>query len=129
MKEYVLIFRMDIVTPEAQPSENQMTEYMTLWMGWIQSISDQHKLAVGGNHLAVTGKVLRPNDVISDGPYVSHNESVAGYMIILAKDEDDAIQIAKKCPILQGVGTSVEIRETATLEAMKSVRRTAMERK
>jgi hypothetical protein len=127
MKEYVLIFRMDILTPEAQPSENQMAEYMTLWMEWIQSISDRHKLAAGGNHLTIKGKVLRPNDVISDGPYVSNNESVAGYIIIFARDEDDALQIAKKCPILQGVGTSVEIRQTATPEAMKSVKRTALE--
>ena len=48
------------------------------------------------------------------------NESVTGYIIILAKDIADAVHIAKKCPILQGEGTSVVIRETFTPWTMKS---------
>jgi hypothetical protein len=121
--EYLLIFRMDILTPEAQPSKKQMAEYMAHWMGWINSISKQQKLAVGGNHLIPNGKVLQPNGIIQNGAYVSNNESVAGYIITFAKDEDDAVQIAKECPILQGEGTSVEIRQIATPESMKSAGR------
>ena len=48
------------------------------------------------------------------------NESVTGYIIILAKDIADAVHIAKKCPILQCEGTSVEVRETVTPWTMKS---------
>jgi hypothetical protein len=50
---------------------------------------------------------------MKEGPYVLNKESIAGYIIILAKDMEDATSIAKKCPILQGEGTSVEVRETA----------------
>jgi hypothetical protein len=39
MKEFVLIFRMDITTEEIQPSEVQMELYMTQWMAWINDIS------------------------------------------------------------------------------------------
>jgi hypothetical protein len=70
------------------------------------------------------GKVLRANNVIVTEPYISDKESVAGYIIILAKDIDDAIRIAQKCPILHGEGTSVEIRETATPEYIKTTKRT-----
>jgi hypothetical protein len=124
MKEFVLIFRMDIMTKEAQPSPEQMKLYMTQWMEWINDISAQGKLADGGNHLSRSGKVLRPKNSMTDEPYVSNKESVAGYIIILAKDIDDAVHIAKKCPILQGEGTSVEVRETATPETMRTARRT-----
>jgi hypothetical protein len=115
MKEFVLIFRMDITTREAQPSQEQMNLYMIQWMEWVNSISSQEQLADGGNHLSNTvGRVIRPKNVITDGPYTVNKESVAGYILILANDIDDAVRIAKNCPILQGEGTSVEVRETAT---------------
>jgi hypothetical protein len=113
MKEYVLLFRMDITTKSAQPHEAQMNSYMVSWMQWINSISAKGKLANGGNHFSKEGKFLRPGNTIIDVPYVANKESVAGYIIIFAKDMDDAISIAQKCPILEGEGTSVEIRETA----------------
>ena len=56
--------------------------------------------------------MIRRNNIISDGPYTVNNESVAGYILIQAEDMDGALIIAKKCPILQVEGTSVEIRET-----------------
>lgn len=126
MKEFVLIFRMDILTKEIQPSPEQMELYMTQWMEWINDISAQNQLADGGNHLSYSGKVLRPNNVMTDEPYSVNKESVAGYIIILAKDIDDAVRIAKKCPILQGEGTSVEVRETATPEAIQTKKRTTI---
>jgi len=114
MKEFILFFRMDITTPEAQPSPEQMELYMVQWMEWINEIDSRDQLAEGGNHLSYSGKVLRSNNVISNEPYTSNKESVSGYILILAKDMDDAVGIARKCPILQGEGTSVEVRETAT---------------
>jgi len=81
MKEFLLIFRMDITTKEAQPSPEQMKLYMTQWMEWINDISAQQQLADGGNHLLPIGKVLRSNNVIVNEPYTSNKESVAGYII------------------------------------------------
>lgn len=124
MKEFLLIFRMDITTKDAQPTPAQMQVYMTQWMEWINDISAQKRLADGGNHLLKSGKVLRSKGVINDEPYTVNKESVAGYIIVLAKNIDDAVRIASKCPILQGEGTSVEVRETATPETMSSTKRT-----
>lgn len=125
MKEFALFFRMDILTESVQPSAEQLKSYMESWMDWINSISAKNQLAPGGNHFLPAGKVLRPNQEESNGPYVANNESLAGYILILAKDMDDAILIAKACPILQGEGTSVEIREPATPEPMKNMTRTS----
>jgi hypothetical protein len=123
MKEFVLIFRMNITTEEIQPSPDQMKLYMAQWMEWINNLSAQERLAKGGNHLSRTGKVLRAKDVMTDGPYTVNGESVAGYILVLANDIDDAVRMAKQCPILQGDGTSVEVRETATPEIMRATKR------
>lgn len=125
MKEFTLFFRMDILTEAVQPSAEQMEVYMTQWMEWINQISDKGQLADGGNHFLPTGKLLKSKGKITDGPYVANNESVAGYIIILAIDMDGAIKIAQACPILLGEGTSVEIREAATPESMKAVERSS----
>jgi len=120
MKEFVLLFRMDITSPVAQPSPRQMELDMVEWMEWIDYITDKGQLAEGGNHLSYSGKVIRPFNAIVNEPYTVKNESVTGYIIILAKDIADAVHIAKKCPILQCEGTSVEVRETVTPWTMKS---------
>jgi hypothetical protein len=113
MNKFVLFFRMDITTPEVQPSPEQMEIYMKQWDKWINGIAAKKKLAKGGTHLSTEGKVLRSNIFISDGPYETNKESVAGYIIIKAKNMNEAVEIAKECPILQGEGTSVEVRKMA----------------
>ena len=114
MKEFVLMFRMDITTPEAQPTPEQMEAYMKDWMEWINDISAHGQLADGGNHLSNAGTVLRSNNRLTKEPYALNNESVSGYIIILAKNVNEAVSVARKCPILMGEGTSVEVRETGT---------------
>ena len=113
MKEFVLLFRMDITNKDAQPSKKQMELYMQQWISWINEISDNGQLADGGNHFSRQGRVLKPNNEVIGTPHISDNNSVAGYIIVLAKNINEATKIAKKCPILNGQNTSVEIRETA----------------
>jgi len=122
MKEFVLLFRMDITTPEVQPTPEQMEGYMKDWMEWINDISSRGQLADGGNHLSSSGTVLRSKNRLKEEPYTSDNESVSGYIIILAENKDDAVSIARKCPILRGEGTSVEVRETETPGNIKSTK-------
>jgi hypothetical protein len=113
MKEFVLLFRMDITNKETQPTKKQMEIYMQQWMEWINEIANNDQIADGGNHFSRQGRVLKPNNKVIDTPYVADNNSVAGYIIILADNIDEATIIARKCPILNGQNTSVEIRETA----------------
>jgi hypothetical protein len=114
MKEFVLIFRMDITTVEAQPTPEQMRVYMQQWVSWLDGIADQKQLADGGNHFSKEGAVLHPQNARSDGPYTVNRESAAGYVIVLAENFEGAVRLAQKCPILQGSGTSVEVREVAS---------------
>ena len=105
---------MDITNEDAQPSKEQMKIYMQQWMEWINEIADNKQLADGGNHFSREGRVLKPNGEIVETPFIADNNSIAGYILVLAENLDQATMIAKKCPILNGQNTSVEIRETGT---------------
>ncbi len=109
MKTFALIFRMDILNN--QPTQEQMKEYEKLWLSWINEITANGKLAEGGNHFSRNGRVLHSAQRIEENPFTCDNLSVAGNILIKVDNLEDATLIAKKCPILEGENTSVEIRE------------------
>jgi hypothetical protein len=109
MKEYLLIFRNDFkAIPSLSPEEMQANTKK--WMDWIGGIAAQNKLANRGNRLASSGKVVNQNNVITDGPYSEIKESVGGYSIIKTDSYEEAVEIAKGCPVLT-MGGNVEVRE------------------
>lgn len=114
MKKFALLFRTNITNSKKQPSPEEMNMYMSAWMQWVNEIETKGQLVEGGNHFSKQGKVLRPNSKFSVGPYVAEDVSVAGYILIVAQDLEDASSIAQNCPILKGENTSVEIRELAS---------------
>lgn len=87
---------------------------MQQWSEWIKEIEEFKQLATGGNHLSKQGREIIPNNKIIESPHIADNNTIAGYIIILAENLDEATRIAIKCPIVNGQRTSVEIRETAT---------------
>ena len=109
MKQFILLFRADYNNISGVSSE-EMQNRNNRWMDWIDDLAEKDRLAEGGNHLDSTGKVLRGN-TISDGPFREPNESVLGYILILATSLGEAVELAKACPLLAGEGTSVEVRE------------------
>jgi hypothetical protein len=114
MDEFLLLMRLDIITKEAQPSPEQLQVYMKQYQDWVGGIAAQNKFS-GGTGLSTEGKVLKTNNVITDGPYAEIKESLAGFIIIKAKDFDEAVSIALACPILQGEGNSVEVRKIVSV--------------
>lgn len=110
MDEFILLFRLDLLTKEAQPSPEQMQVYMKQYHDWVSSIAAQNKF-IGGKGLSTEGRVLKSNQVITDGPFAEIKESIAGFIMIRAKDMDEAVSLARDCPILNGEGNSVEVRK------------------
>lgn len=115
MDEYLLLMRLDILTKDAQPSPEQLQEYMKQYHDWVGGIAARNQFS-GGKGLSTEGKVLKSNDLVTDGPYAEIKESLAGFITIRAKDFDDAVSIAKACPILQGEGNSVEVRKVVSVD-------------
>ena len=109
MKDFLFVYRAD--APNAQPSPEEMQASMNQWMNWLGNIGAQNKLVDRGNRLQPVGKVLR-GTLVTDGPYTEIKESIGGYSIVKADSIDEAIELAKDCPIFQ-VGGSVEVRAIA----------------
>lgn len=114
MNEFLILMRLDLITKEAQPSPQQLQVYMKQYHDWVEGIVAQKKF-LGGKGLSTEGKVIKPDHVITDGPFVEIKESLAGFISILAEDFEDAVEIAKRCPILGGAGNSVEVRQIVSV--------------
>ncbi len=71
------------------------------------SIAAQNKLVSSGNILAADGRVIKPNNVITNGPYVEIKEAIGGYIIIKANSMEEATELSTACPILNVGGGSV----------------------
>ncbi|MFZ6009118.1 MAG: YciI family protein [Bacteroidota bacterium] len=113
MEEFIILMRLDLLTKEAQPSPEQMQVYMKQYHDWVGGIAAQNKFS-GGKGLSTEGKVIKSGQVITDGPFVEIKESIAGFIMIKAKDFAEAVSLAKSCPILNGEGNSVEVRKVVS---------------
>jgi hypothetical protein len=113
MKAFLLIFRADYQTmPQASPEQMQASTQK--WMNWVAGIAAQNKLVDRGNRLVSTGKVLKSEGTISDGPYTEIKESILGYSLVKANSLEEATDLAQGCPVLS-IGGNVEIREINVL--------------
>ena len=109
MKEFLFVFRNDYKSvPPGSPEE--MQAIMKQWMDWIGGIAAQNKLADKGNRLGSEGKVVRANNIITDGPYTEIKELIGGYIAVKADSFEEASEMAKGCPIFN-TGGNLEIRE------------------
>lgn len=113
MKDFLFVFRNDYPSqPKGSPEEMQAVTKK--WMDWIGGIAAQNKLVDRGNRLDGAGKVVRPNNVITDGPYSEIKELIGGYTLVKANSLEEAAELAKGCPILT-MGGNVEVREISVM--------------
>ncbi|MBK1442489.1 transcription initiation protein [Parapedobacter sp. ISTM3] len=114
MKEFALIFRLKDIA-DFKPSPEQMQERMN----WLASIAAQNKLVDKGNTLLPipgSAKTVKPNNVVTDGPYTEIKEFISGYIVVSAENIDEAVEMAKANPIFDQVGGNIEVREVLRRE-------------
>jgi hypothetical protein len=109
MKDFLFVFRAE-PNSSGNASPDEMQAMTKRWMDWIGGIAAQNKLADRGNRLFPSGKVVKPGNIITDGPYSEIKESIGGYSIVKANSLEEAAELAKGCPALS-VGGTVEVRE------------------
>jgi hypothetical protein len=109
MKDFLFVYRADYINqPTVSPEEMQAVT--KLWMDWVGGIAAQNKLTNPGNRLTSGGKVVRPKNVVTDGPYTEIKELIGGYSIVKTATIEEAVEIAKGCPVFM-IGGNVEVRE------------------
>lgn len=110
MKEYLLLFRGG-ERSWLQDSPEKFQEHMQKWAQWIGGIAEQGRL-VGTQPLQQEGKnVAGPQKLVTDGPFMEGKEMVGGYLVCKAANYDEAVEMAKGCPILIFENGNVEVRE------------------
>jgi hypothetical protein len=116
MNEFLLVFRTDYdkMNSLQKRSPEEMRANAKAWMEWVSGIAAQNKLVDQGKRLLPAGKVVKADNVITDGPYTEIKECIVGYTIVKAASLDDAIELVNGCPWLT-LGGSVEVREIGLL--------------
>jgi hypothetical protein len=107
-KEFMLILRGGIHPEDLRPERVQ--ELMSKFGDWMAQMQSRGQLK-GAGRLEDDGRCLSRKDgqIVVDGPYAEAKEIVGGYFVISAPDLAQALEIGKRCPILDNEGT-VEVR-------------------
>ena len=90
----------------AKPSPAEMQGMYAKFNEWREKF--QKNLVDMGGRLGA-GRVVTSGP--PDGPFVEVKELVGGYMIVAAKDVDEAVAVARGCPGLVRPGSGVEVIE------------------
>lgn len=107
LQDFMMLFRLE-PNMNYQPTASDLAIQEKQWGSWIGSIASQAKL-VTTNQLGFQGKQIDADLSVRDGIYMADNTMVGGNMVVKAQSIDEAIDMAKGCPILL-MGGSVEVR-------------------
>jgi hypothetical protein len=106
--EYMLLFRGPNWDKGLDPEELQQA--MNKVTAWFEGLRERSKIKagqpLGGSGRIISGKKDR---TISDGPFAESKEAVGGYLVLLANDLNEAVEIARSTPTLE-YGITVEVR-------------------
>ncbi|HEU5067096.1 MAG TPA: YciI family protein [Sphingomicrobium sp.] len=106
MGEFAFVFR---GRDRTRPAQLQR-ELLERWAAWMKELDQQGRLTNPGQPLDDSGRlVIGRGRMITDGPFAEAKDLVNGFIVIAAVDLDEAVEIAKACPIFEDDG-SVEVR-------------------
>jgi hypothetical protein len=116
MDEFILIFRHEDGNKVASPEQIQI--WMKQTMDWIGGITAKNKFTGGNGLLFQDARVVRHNNLVTNGPFGEIKETIGGYIMVKADSAEEAVEFAKGCPVLQGEGNSVEVRKLAKRDGL-----------
>jgi hypothetical protein len=108
MQEFLLLIRTegDVWT---SLSPKQLQEHIAHGTEYIGNLMKEGKLKSAAP-LDKGSRIVTDNQgIIKDGPFNETKEVIAGYFHILAKDIEEALDIAKANPIFRDIPTKIEV--------------------
>lgn len=114
MEKFMLLFRgSDVYQPGQSPEAVQVLKQKLIH--WIGDLSKKGQY-VASEPLQPTGKQVNgTKKTITNGPFGEAKATIGGCTIVHAKDINDAVEIAKGCPILES-NANIEVRPIQKLE-------------
>jgi len=116
MSHFLYLYRMtEKARQDAMGEPQRAQDNMQRWIAWMHDLQAKGHLKDGGQPLERTGKVVRgAAREVTDGPYVEAKDMILGFLVVEARDLEQAAEIAGGCPIALG-GGSVEVRPVMPL--------------
>ena len=109
MQRFLFIIRDDLTKLQNMTNQERYSRCVEEQLAWIKSLADAG-LHLQGEPLAIKGRLVRKDQVISDGPFIDAKEGIAGFDIILAENLDQAAEIALTCPLVKNEISIIEVR-------------------
>jgi len=118
MKEFLLLIRTE-GNPWEVLSPEQQQKHVEKAAAYIGNLVNEGKLK-GAQPLEPEGNIIANTDGSwKDGPFNEVKEVIAGYFLILAKDIQEAIAIAKANPIFEDkLKARIEVRPVRMVEGI-----------
>lgn len=115
MEKFMLIIREDLRKMQKATQEERL-EDIPLMLRWVEQIAESTGY-LAGEPLEPSGRYVRKDEVLSDGPFIESKEGVSGFTIINAENMEQATAIAQMCPlVIRGVA-AIEVRPLMTVPA------------
>jgi len=116
MEKFMLIIREDLEKMAKLTSEQRFS-CVPMMLEWVDSLIASGNYLVG-EPLAITGRYVSKDQILSDGPFIESREGISGYEIIRAENLDQAAAIAQTCPLVQRGLAVREVRPLVTAFAV-----------
>lgn len=107
-QEFMLLFRYT-PQPNNPPNSEEMEQIHQAWGAFIGNIAIQEKL-VSTHQLGMEGVQIAADHSIREGIHSAEQQTLGGNMIVRANSMNEAVEMAKACPILF-MGGTVEVRD------------------
>ncbi len=105
MKEFMFLVRGK--DPVSTPGE--LEKRMGPYIDWMQQLVSKGQFKTGSPLVDDKGTMVDKKNQVSEGFFLDARTVISGYLIIYAKDLNEAADIAQTCPLIQQF--SIEVRE------------------
>jgi hypothetical protein len=111
MDEFMLLIR----GYDASVTPEQLQQRMTTYRPWMEKMAAEGRYKGGAPLDPTAGRLLMKstNTVLTDGPFLESKEIIGGYVTLLAKDLDEALELARECPLSDHY--AVEVRKVGKM--------------
>ena len=97
MNQFLIIVR---GSDHSVASPEEMQKRMGLFGEWVQKVLDGRYVSGAPLEEADARLLKSKTEVVTDGPFIESKEMISGYVVIQAKDINEAVELTKQCPLL-----------------------------
>jgi hypothetical protein len=106
MKKFVYLF---LGVDDSRLSPDELRQQTQRRIAWVQELSKGGHFHSNGRLEPAATTVSGKAKSVTDGPFAEAKDVVGGYLVVTAESHEQAVELAKGCPIFE-CGGRVEVR-------------------